>query len=139
MSDNVVLALNAAPQIRYAFFIDPPYADKLTKFNFRTADTRLNLENGVSALDYDKFLANYAASKDWAVSVIQTHPVWWDKEGVALEIYKRAIAHLKTDGATIVFPYDYVRMRSEMAFVPDEGPHGAEAGPGASAVPKQSH
>jgi hypothetical protein len=78
VSDNVVTALNAAPQIRYAFFIDPPYVDKLTKFSFRTAETRLNLENSTSALDYDKFLANYAASKDWVVSVIQTHPVWWD-------------------------------------------------------------
>ena len=124
VSDNVVVALNTAPQIRYAFFIDPPFVDKLTKFSFRTAETRLDMENGTSALDYDKFLANYAASKDRAVNVIQTHPVWWDKEGVALNIYKRVIAYLKADGATIIFPYDYVRMLNEPTFVPDEGPGG---------------
>ncbi len=127
VSDNVVTALNAAPQIRYAFFIDPPFVDKLTKFSFRSAETRLNVEKGTSALDYDMFLANYAASKDWAVSVIQTHPVWWDKEGVALEIYKRIVAYLKADGATIIFPYDYVRMLNEPSFVPDEGPGGGDA------------
>jgi hypothetical protein len=38
--------------------------------------------------------------------------------------WQQIIAYLKTDGATIILPYDYVRMLNEPVFVPDEGPGG---------------
>lgn len=128
VSADLVTALNNLTELKYAFQVNG--YGTFNGFLFTDADNRINCESRSFVISLSQLQSEYTSKKDRPVNYIQIHPAWWGTSpGTAdyatnMAEWQQIIAYLKTDGATIILPYDYVRMLNEPVFVPDEGPGG---------------
>ena len=126
---DLVTALNNLTELKYAFQVNG--YGTFNGFLFTDADNRINCESRSFVISLSQLQSEYTSKKDRPVNYIQIHPVWWGTSpgtpdyATNMAVWQQIIAYLKADGATIILPYDYVRMVNEPAFVPDEDTGGS--------------